>query len=174
MALTWLHFTDLHLGDRASRRDWSTVRDALHRDLDRCFFGEKPRIGRPDLVLFTGDLSYSGTEFDRVEAFLDWLDERAGEQLPAFAVPGNHDLQWVEESRRRDLSWLRSTDPDDAQHREQALGEEPALLAAPFARGRTSRPGACTRGSPTSRAACSPATPPAPSRREASAWACWA
>lgn len=90
-----LHLTDLHLGEPRQSDYLSSLRREFMADLERCY----ARSGPWDLVIFSGDLVYSGRkdEFARLEeSFLGPLRARLGElgspDALMLAVPGNHDL----------------------------------------------------------------------------------
>ena len=102
-AIHWLHLTDLHCGATGMARDWATVRDAFDEDV--AYMTRK--LGAPDLILFTGDLTYGAKreQYDEVAAILAHIDEKIGSQLPVFAVPGNHDVERNENLTSR-LSFL--------------------------------------------------------------------
>jgi hypothetical protein len=92
-AIRWLHLSDLHLG--CQREDlWWQVQEELERSVRT--FAE--RLGPPDLLILSGDLTSSGAakQFERVdrllETLLGWLAKSGGNPL-VVAVPGNHDLQ---------------------------------------------------------------------------------
>lgn len=92
---TWLHLSDLHVGQTESKRLWPRVKDKFFKDLDHCLKANK--IAQLDMVLFTGDLTQRGTkdEFAGFESFVAELGEHfpANKPSPHFiAVPGNHDL----------------------------------------------------------------------------------
>lgn len=93
--ISWLHLSDLHTHAGSGDHHWPAVRKALFEDLpvvhDLC--------GGWDLVLFTGDMVFSGQEdqYDTLNARLDelWeLFEQLGSSPAMYAVPGNHDLVW--------------------------------------------------------------------------------
>ncbi|MEE8524945.1 MAG: SUMF1/EgtB/PvdO family nonheme iron enzyme [Thermoanaerobaculia bacterium] len=91
--IRWLHLSDLHCGGKG-RELWEQVEEELHRDVDMLL----ARRGAPDLLLFTGDLAFSGKpeEYGEVDRILDRLLERltrSGAREPTLlAVPGNHDV----------------------------------------------------------------------------------
>ncbi|MCP4661341.1 MAG: hypothetical protein GY856_38550, partial [bacterium] len=93
-AIRWLHLSDLHLGCRPEPLWWQ-VRDELERSIREGV----ERLGPPELILVTGDLTSTGAEaeFGLVDQLLDqilaWIGEAgdAGEPL-IVAIPGNHDL----------------------------------------------------------------------------------
>ena len=67
--IRWLHLSDLHLGCRGKELWWQ-VETELARDVRAMV--EKRGAG-PDLILFSGDLTFKGDkkEFELVERFLD-------------------------------------------------------------------------------------------------------
>jgi len=93
-AINWLHLSDLHVGMPEYADLWPNVEESFFKDL-----GDVSRIiGGIDLVLFTGDLTYSGTQqqFDELKRQLGRFWDRfrgLGCEPPLFAVPGNHDLE---------------------------------------------------------------------------------
>jgi hypothetical protein len=94
--LSWLHLTDLHIGQKELDQGyWSGTRKALIADLERTTLAHGPW----DVVLFTGDLAFSGEKaqyvaLDRELAEIWSLFERLhpGKAPILLAVPGNHDL----------------------------------------------------------------------------------
>lgn len=94
--LRWLHFTDLHIGQKELDHGyWPSIKRGLLADLERA-----RDLGPWDLVVFTGDLAFRGAkgEYERLDADLDeiWaLFARLHPGAPPpilLAVPGNHDL----------------------------------------------------------------------------------
>ncbi|MCP4594200.1 MAG: SUMF1/EgtB/PvdO family nonheme iron enzyme [bacterium] len=90
----WLHLSDLHLGCRGTELWWQ-----VGEDFRRSVQEMTARLGPPDLVLISGDLTNRGRaeEFDSADRFLDalcsWLVEAGGGTTPLIIpVPGNHDL----------------------------------------------------------------------------------
>jgi hypothetical protein len=78
-AIRWLHLSDLHLG--CQREDlWWQVQEDLAASV-RAF---ADRLGPPDLLLLSGDLTNTGAakQFERVDRLLDallgWLAESGG------------------------------------------------------------------------------------------------
>ncbi len=89
----WLHLTDLHLGMDSHAHLWPNMEELFLKDLERLH----KNVGSWDLVIFTGDLTQSGTkaEFDALETFLKKLWSRFKEwgfEPLLLAIPGNHDL----------------------------------------------------------------------------------
>ncbi len=125
--ISWLHVSDLHvtresLGHRAARRPgselWAEVLRGFLADLDE----QLDVTGlRPDLVLVTGDLAYSGAtkqyddlDADLLQPLLAHLRSRGCDAVP-FAVPGNHDVQRPSGAARRGYLLLRQYDALDDQ-----------------------------------------------------------
>src|SRR5689334_1738907 len=84
-----LHVSDLHL--KAQSASWSqdVVLRALHKAVSN-----QAKTRPVDLVLATGDLSYSGktAEYAQVAGFFDaLLDDLGLSRSDLFVVPGNHD-----------------------------------------------------------------------------------
>ncbi|MFN7964059.1 MAG: SUMF1/EgtB/PvdO family nonheme iron enzyme [Thermoanaerobaculia bacterium] len=92
-AIRWLHFSDLHLGCRGEEHWWQL--ETVLEPSVRHWVG---KLGPPDLLLLTGDLTFRGAvaEFAQVDRFLaqllGWLAEERGADPLVLAVPGNHDL----------------------------------------------------------------------------------
>lgn len=88
-----LHITDLHF-KQDHQYQQSTVTNALLLDLE----AQIAEYGKPDLILFTGDLVHSADEekvYDRLyDVFLEKLLDvtKCGHNRIIF-TPGNHDLQ---------------------------------------------------------------------------------
>ena len=93
-SLSWLHISDLHFGSEGHDWYWPNLKEHFCKDLEKHF----RKYGACDLVLFTGDITYSGqasqfasfsSEFASV---LDCLSSQ--ERRPILlAVPGNHDMK---------------------------------------------------------------------------------
>ena len=90
----WLHLSDLHLGCPGRELWWemqTEFRDSIRAGVER--------IGVPELILITGDLTSTGAgdEFRLVDEFLDqllgWIREAGdGPEPLIIPIPGNHDL----------------------------------------------------------------------------------
>lgn len=99
-AIRWLHLSDLHLGCRGEDLWWQ-----VQEELEPSVRTLAERLGPPDLLLLSGDLTNTGgaRQFDRVDRLLDtllgWLKESGGGEPLILAVPGNHDLQWPPASK---------------------------------------------------------------------------
>jgi calcineurin-like phosphoesterase family protein len=88
--IRWLHLSDLHLGCRGEDLWWQ-VQEVLERSVREM----AQRLGPPDLLLLSGDLTNTGDpkEFKRVDRLLDTLRGWLQADPLTVAVPGNHDLQ---------------------------------------------------------------------------------
>ena len=89
---TWLHLTDLHCGQKG-RWYWPNVRENVLNDLEKLH----KKTGGWDLVLFTGDLAFSGQpdQYDMVNTVLEALWAKFTELGCApllLPVPGNHGI----------------------------------------------------------------------------------
>jgi len=91
--LHWMHISDLHRGQERTEEIWSVVRQEIHNDIKT----QIQRTGPIDLVIFSGDMAFSGAidEFLSVQKELERLWATFAEFGVApklFIVPGNHDL----------------------------------------------------------------------------------
>ncbi len=88
--IRWLHISDLHLGCRGSELWWQAAEDFQQSVREMA-----ARLGAPDLLLVSGDLTHRGrsAELKTANHFLGmlrkWLD---GAEPLIVPVPGNHDL----------------------------------------------------------------------------------
>jgi tetratricopeptide (TPR) repeat protein len=87
-----LHLSDLHHGQAGEGGRWPSYREVVLADMAAW----AREHGPPDLILFTGDLSYSGKpeEFDLVTRTLAQIRGAVGGDPVVVPVPGNHDLVW--------------------------------------------------------------------------------
>ncbi len=88
--LRWLHISDLHLGCHGTELWWQ-----VREDLEQSIRNMAARLGPPDLLLVSGDLTHRGRtkEFRIANRFLDAVFEWLGDADPLIIpVPGNHDL----------------------------------------------------------------------------------
>ncbi|WP_248765854.1 metallophosphoesterase family protein [Pseudomonas protegens] len=91
--LHWMHISDLHRGQERTEEVWSVVRQEIHADIK----AQIERAGTIDLVVFSGDMAFSGAahEFSSVQKELELLwamFAELGFAPKLFIVPGNHDL----------------------------------------------------------------------------------
>ena len=129
--LTILHLSDLHWSP-AKATDQKIVIDALLNDID--LLRREDEV-KPDLVIFTGDLVQSGTDFEAVNAaFLDRVRQKVF-GVPIIVVPGNHDIQrdvvrggggYVEAGLKTKLTTVDAVN----SFVDQILENDPATLSA--------------------------------------------
>ena len=98
--VTWLHFSDLHYGQKNHNILWPKIKKELFKDFDFI----KSELGKIDVVFFTGDLTQSGKkeEFDELTALLKemWVQfNKMGSNPLLIAIPGNHDLNRPDQTR---------------------------------------------------------------------------
>lgn len=91
--ISWLHFSDLHIGHLANTTSWPTIQTLIKDDLIKII----DKTGKIDFVIFSGDLTYAGeqTQFNDASRFLEsiWEIFKKYNCEPYFlCVPGNHDL----------------------------------------------------------------------------------
>jgi predicted phosphohydrolase/energy-coupling factor transporter ATP-binding protein EcfA2 len=136
----WLHLSDLHVGCKDEALWWQMI-DDFQRSLDAWL---STVGGPPDMVLLTGDLTWSGgvKEYDRLDEFIERLmtalEKLAGARPLIVPVAGNHDVQRptgarVSAYRVLDAFETSPTDEDVAALRAQFQQKRtPALLARLF------------------------------------------
>src|SRR3990172_3639597 len=102
---TILLLADAHIGNPMHKLDALSVFDPLYKDIKEIFNKDQ---GVPSLIVFAGDLAYSGHEKEYVEAeeFLKNIclcfNKKYGE-IPILIVPGNHDIDrdMVDEAQKK-------------------------------------------------------------------------
>ncbi len=117
--IRWLHISDAHIGNRRGASHWWRTRADFTRSVEQMV----QRLGAPDLILLTGDLTNRGlrSEFDQLDDLLTQLRgllSTGGVAPLVVPVPGNHDLQ-------------RPSSPDDYQllRRMQRGRDDPEVRA---------------------------------------------
>lgn len=128
-SLSWLHLTDLHCGMSEEGIIWSNIEEQLFKDLEKLH----ERCGHWDLILFTGDLVQSGTEFQklntRLQSLCDHLKQLGSDPI-LLSVPGNHDLyrpkstlssvkvlkNWSQEKDVQNQFWKSYDQEDDKEN----------------------------------------------------------
>ncbi len=141
---SWLHVSDIHFLHGAAhwQRDQELVLEAMLADVrERVSAGDVPR---PDAVLITGDIGFSGAavhpeEYDLAGEFVRRLSEACGAPA-AYCVPGNHDVARTRPAQReawRLLGELRGaggdTDASLSYPADAALLDERLAAYARFA-----------------------------------------
>ncbi|MFO0646095.1 MAG: metallophosphoesterase [Polyangiales bacterium] len=106
-----LHLSDLHAGMAEHRARFQHLRAPILADLKEVLGGEPVH-----LVVFTGDLTQRGVEFEafqqELSAFVDVLTTWTKHRPVALAVPGNHDLERPDARDRVVPSLLKTWDSD--------------------------------------------------------------
>lgn len=103
--ISFIHFSDLHVGQKWATQYLPNAKELVVDDLN--FICEK--LGKIDVVFFTGDIVQSGSESE-YNYFLEWFKDiykcisRNGNSPYCVFVPGNHDLE-------------RSNDTDNSTHK---------------------------------------------------------
>ena len=89
--INWLHLSDLHVGCKEYGWIWPTIKKSFFEDIKR----QHDKNGPWDLVVFTGDLTFSGQEYQEFENLLQeiWAKFLEVGSTPQLAIiPGNHDF----------------------------------------------------------------------------------
>jgi hypothetical protein len=123
MTIGWLHLSDVHECKKEGYHR-AAMYDAIVTEVK-----DNPR--KPDIVFFTGDLAFSGTE-DEYNLLKDRLLTPLRSVLPAgcplFTIPGNHDVDrkrvvnprlWMADEDERTA--FQKVDGDGRQKRSDAL-----------------------------------------------------
>ncbi|MBP0938973.1 metallophosphoesterase [Pseudomonas alliivorans] len=120
-SFTWLHLSDLHVGQKGQSWLWPRVKGLFLDDLTALL----KDTGTVDAVIFSGDLTQMGSS-DEYKKLTEVLEEiwnvlkNSGSDPILFTVPGNHDLarpgdgpigevlkDWWEKPKVRELFWSR-------------------------------------------------------------------
>jgi hypothetical protein len=118
---TWLHLSDLHVGQKGQSWLWPNVKSIFLEDLAVLLKDS----GVIDAVIFSGDLTQRGSR-EEYKALTKVLEEiwsvlkQAGSDPILFAIPGNHDLarpgespvgevlkDWWDKPKTRELLWSK-------------------------------------------------------------------
>ncbi len=120
--ITWLHIADLHFRSRESldEHNRQIVLEALWEDIER----QIKTLGKPDFIVFTGDIAYYGkkSEYEAVKQhFLVPLLANTGvPKNRLFIVPGNHDVNWKEIDEPRQAA-MRGLITEDSTRTRDAI-----------------------------------------------------
>jgi sugar/nucleoside kinase (ribokinase family)/predicted MPP superfamily phosphohydrolase len=111
--LNWLHLTDLHCSTSDQNQDWlwPIIEEKFFQDLKKLY----KKCGPWDLILFTGDLVYSGKEeeFAKLNEILHRLYKHLnelGSNPILLPIPGNHDLLRPEDTASDTATLLRDNE----------------------------------------------------------------
>lgn len=110
--ISYIHFSDLHIGQKWSNQYLPNAKDIILDDL-RHVIGLLKGL---DIVFFTGDMVQSGTSSE-YDDFMEWFGDikdsisKLGYDPYYLFVPGNHDLQRISDEsdpthKMLKLSWL--------------------------------------------------------------------
>ena len=92
--IAYIHFSDLHIGQKYASQYLSNIREIVLQDIN-FMLNELKAL---DIVFFTGDMVQSGIESEYVE-FMEWFSSikncisKHGYDPYYLFVPGNHDLE---------------------------------------------------------------------------------
>ena len=91
--ISWLHISDLHAGQKSHEWMWPSLREQLYDDFARL----NDRMRGWDLVIFSGDLTQTGSQEDFAllgDIFAGMWEQfqTLGLKPKLFVTPGNHDL----------------------------------------------------------------------------------
>jgi 3',5'-cyclic AMP phosphodiesterase CpdA len=119
--ITWLHLSDWHQG--LPDYDRTVLLERMLEDIARRSKHD-PRLSQVDLVIFSGDIAFSGKQSEYADAqreLIEPLRRQLGEDTVFFFAPGNHDL---------DRSELADIPPDwnkliisKGSDRQKAIGD---------------------------------------------------
>lgn len=109
----WVHLSDLHFGHGGAghQANQQLVLDALLADVAEQI---KQGVPKPDALLVTGDIAFSGAcaardEYDRAAEWIGKVAAAVGVSLDAvYVVPGNHDVQRPVDTSPSARTWLRA------------------------------------------------------------------
>lgn len=119
--INYLHFSDLHIGDKHHNGLLSQTKKILFDDIEHII----SKMSSLDVVFFTGDFVHKGKkeEFDILNDFIGdlWSVFNKCNQDPyLLCIPGNHDIEriddknnavqkvmsnWINEDLKRDFFW---------------------------------------------------------------------
>ncbi|MEZ4308238.1 MAG: metallophosphoesterase [Polyangiaceae bacterium] len=92
---SWIHISDIHVGQGNAGRGWDQdlVLDALVRDVEKIV--RERKVPTPTAIFVTGDIAFSGKpdQYARAANWLDRLSAAANlDRSHIHVVPGNHDV----------------------------------------------------------------------------------
>jgi 3',5'-cyclic AMP phosphodiesterase CpdA len=132
----WIHLSDIHMGHGGAGHieDQRLVLAMLCDDIVRLM--GTGRVPRPDAILVTGDIAFSGncvsnTEYERAAEWLRRMGTSAGLGSESiFVIPGNHDVQ-RQADKSRNIARLLKALRSGEQTLDEALrhDEDRALLS---------------------------------------------
>ncbi|MCY1074685.1 metallophosphoesterase [Archangium lansingense] len=92
----WVHLSDIHIGHGGAGHVWDQklVLSALHKDIVE--EQKRGQLPRPEALLVTGDIAFSGepSQYGEAKKWLLGVAKATGlDERRIFTVPGNHDVQ---------------------------------------------------------------------------------
>jgi len=138
----WLHLSDIHVGHGNS--EWQADQERILSRLagDASDLVETGSVPKPDAILVTGDIGFSGAALtgDEYQRAAAWLDDvkRAVDCSTVLTVPGNHDVRrvtaadpalWRLVRDARDATDLQRGRPEDVLDERLAHATDAAALA---------------------------------------------
>ena len=129
---SWVHISDLHFGQgqQSQNVDQELVLGKLKEDLI-----ELKKITKFDAIFITGDIAYSGKEYDKASGWLaDIFEVLELKASSVFMVPGNHDAQRDVLTSNRHLQRLSNSlrNGDEKIDDVISVDEEKDLLLSKF------------------------------------------
>lgn len=115
-SICFLHISDFHEGLPSQSASWDHLEKEFYDDLELVL----SRVNQPiDAVLFTGDLTQSAEaeQFtsltERLKKLAEFLALRRDDRQEPYllVVPGNHDLEWLEDEQDVDNYYLHFNEP---------------------------------------------------------------
>lgn len=93
-----LHLSDIHFKPKGSETEKTFRQDVKTKMLDTIKIHLDSKKGELDVVTVTGDISFSGKEYDEAKEFFGHLKLILPENIEFLLVPGNHDVDRGETS----------------------------------------------------------------------------
>ena len=121
--ITWLHFSDIHIGNPKSEWEYEKIKDKFITDLKKM---RNDNGLQPDLIFFTGDAVFGhlgsgggrsmSDQYDEVEKVFSAVREVYDPSVPKenfFIVPGNHDTNISTINEFADKAYFESINSKD-------------------------------------------------------------
>lgn len=122
--IAYIHFSDLHIGQKYANQYLSNAKDIVLQDLDFIL----KELKALDVVFFTGDMVQSGIESEYAE-FMEWFSSIKeciyghGYDPFYFFVPGNHDLERTSDTKSSTHKMLKTSWLTDDELRNELIWE---------------------------------------------------
>ena len=89
--ITILHLSDIHFKKKKDE-DSDSFREDIQRKMVETIKNHVGKHGTPHFVAVTGDIAFSGKEYDQAAVFIKELNEVFNGHSEFLLVPGNHDI----------------------------------------------------------------------------------